>query len=106
MRIQQYQMVLGEDGRNMLVKEDGKNYPAMNRLDNVEAIVKLMRDIFEIERRAEEYVYLICLNTKCRPIAFFEISHGTYNMALVSPREILIRSLLCNAANIVLGVRI
>lgn len=50
----------------------------------------------------EEYVYLICMNTKCSPIGFFETSHGTCNMALVSPREILIRSLLCNAANIVL----
>lgn len=101
MRIQEYRMIL-VDGRNILVKEDGKNYPGMNRLDNAEAIAKLMREMFEIERRAEEYVYLICMNTKCRPIGFFEISHGTCNMALVSPREILIRALLCGAANIVI----
>lgn len=102
MRIQQYRIVLDTDNKNILVKEDGKNYPGMKRLDNVEDIVKLMKDVFELHRRAEEYVYTICLNTKCRPIAFFEISHGTYNMALVSPREILIRALLCGATNIVL----
>lgn len=102
MRIQEYRMVLDADNKNILVKEDGKNYPGMKRLDNAEAIVKLMKDVFGIERRAEEYVYLICMNTKCRPIGFFETSHGTCNMALVSPREILIRALLCSAANIVL----
>lgn len=102
MRIQLYQMVLNADGRNILVKEDGKNYPGMNRLDNAEAIAKLMKDVFGLHRRAEEYVYTICLNTKCRPIAFFEIFHGTCNMALVSPREILIRALLCGATGIVI----
>lgn len=102
MRIQKYRMILDVDDRNTLVKEDGKNYPGMNRLDNAEAIAKLMREMFEIERRAEEYVCLICMNTKCRPIGVFEISHGTCNMALVNPREILIRALLCGAANIVI----
>lgn len=33
---------------------------------------------------------------------FFHISHGTVNMSVASPREIFLRSVLCNATGIVL----
>ena len=45
---------------------------------------------------------MLALNTKCRVIGLFEISHGTVNECLVSPREVLIRALLCGAAAIFL----
>ncbi len=102
MRIQQYQVVLDADRKNILVKESCTYYPAMDKLDHVGEIDKLMREVFEIQRRAEEYAYLICMNTKCKPVGFFEISHGTCDMAVVNPREILIRALLCGAAGFVL----
>ena len=53
MRIQQYQVVLDADRKNILVKESCAYYPAMDKLDHAGEIDKLMREVFEIQRRAE-----------------------------------------------------
>lgn len=42
------------------------------------------------------------MTCKCKPISFFEVSHGTHNASLADGREILIRALLCGAANIII----
>ena len=47
-------------------------------------------------------MYLICFDTKSHPLGLFEISHGTVNSAVLSPREIYMKALLCGAANIVM----
>lgn len=58
--------------------------------------------VAEIGNRAEEYVYMIALDVKRRPIGAFEISHGTVDVSIVTPREIFIRALVCGASSIIL----
>ena len=45
----------------------------------------------------------MCFNSKCRLLGIFEISHGTVNMSVCSPREIFQKALLCNAVSIILA---
>ena len=88
---------------NRLSKDFSINYQGIKgRLDSADKIVQVVNDVFQLNQKAEEYVYLLCLTMKGKPISFFEVSHGTHNMAYVGGREIMIRALLCGASNIVL----
>ena len=51
---------------------------------------------------AEEYVYLICADTKCHISGVFELSHGSADSSVLKPREVFIRALLAGAVNIIL----
>ena len=103
MRITKYSMELDTDRKNILVKEDSKNYPAINRLDSPEKVKDMLNYIYNAKAKAEEHMWLIALDTKYNLIGLFEISHGTVNASLVSPREIFIRLCLCGAASCILA---
>ena len=51
---------------------------------------------------AEEYMYLMCLNTKGDIIGVHEISHGTLNGTEIHPREVFKRAILNNSAAIII----
>lgn len=68
-------------------------------LNNPKSIIDIMKNVFHANKLAEEYVWIIALNTKCYPIGIFEVSHGTVNMSLVRNREIFIRLLLSGASS-------
>lgn len=97
MKISQY----GLNVPNILVKESDFEYSGQN-LTQPQYIVEMINSVFSLDKKAEEYMYLLALNTKCVPIGVFEISHGTVNSSLCSPREILIRALLVGATGIIL----
>ena len=100
MRISSYSMLV-EEGRPYLVKESARNIPEIQELRNPEQVYELFKKL-KVTLCAEEHVYMFALNAKYRVIGLFEISHGTVNECLVSPREVLIRALLCGAAAIFL----
>ena len=102
MRIQKSSIVLDDNYKNVLVKDFAKNYSGVDDLQSPENIVQVMNDVFNISNLPEEYLYLICMTGRCKPISFFEVSHGTYNTTVVNCREILIRALLCGATNIII----
>ena len=89
MRIQKSSIVLDDDFKNVLVKDFAKNYAGVDNLRSPSNIVQVMTDVFDLENQAEEYLYLICMTCKCKPISFFEVSHGTHNASLAGGREIL-----------------
>lgn len=100
MKVKQYQTLLRESGENYLncVRE----LQAEENLTNPEKIYKFMENAFHMSQLAEEYMYVIACNTKNKPIGVFEISHGTVNCCVSSPREIFVRLLLCGAVSFVL----
>ena len=88
-----------KDNLNVLVKERAFNYKTGNsHLESAEKVVKMMCDVFQIHLRAEEYVYLLSLDTKCKVLGIFEVGHGTVNACLLHTREIMIRNVLCGAS--------
>lgn len=97
MRITKYKTELDENRHNVLVKEFATNYNADN-LNNPEAISNMLNTCFNMNRLAEEHLYLIALNTKNKPLGVFEVSHGTVNASLINPREIFIRLFLVGQA--------
>ena len=102
MRITKYRAELNEDQHNILVKENSCNYP-VSSLSNPQSVMEMLNAVFRFNKQAEEYVYMIALNTKCKPLGVFEISHGTINQSICNPREIFIKALLCGATGIILA---
>lgn len=85
----------------VLVKE--KMVSGRNTIfENPAAIVDMLNANFNLKSKAEEYVYLICADTKLHITGVFEVSHGVANSSFANPREIFVRSLLCGASNIIL----
>ena len=93
MRINFYDTRLSEDGRTMLVKEKAVNYD-IGKINSPNETVLMMRTLIQIEQMAEEYCYMVALNSSCRILGVFLISKGTVNLSLISPRELYIRALL------------
>ncbi len=104
MRLTTYTTEQNEDDRTELVKERAINYrPGENiTMNNPDDVVEMMTSCFNLDRKSEEYVYMVAVNTKLHPVGVFEISHGTVNQSLVTPREVYTRALLCGAVSIFL----
>lgn len=56
----------------------------------------------EMRHQKQEHMKLLMLNTKSKLIGETNISKGTVNASLVSPRELFIEALECNAVSIIL----
>ena len=103
MRIVQYKTKLTEDGKAILEKELSVNYPGMDRfMNSPEKIVSFAHNYLRMHENAEEYLYMLCLNTKLQMTSVFELSHGNVNSSIFSVREILQKALLANAVSIIL----
>lgn len=102
-RMTKYTTKLTEDKRIILEKEVSINYPGQTFfIKSPEDIAIIGRDYMHIHEESEEYMHMICLNTKNRVIGVFEISHGNVNSSIVGTREIFQKALLANAVSIVL----
>jgi DNA repair protein RadC len=87
---------------NKLVREKDISYDLEEEFTSPCIVHNVMTRLFGMDKKAEEYMYLIALNTKCYPLGFFEISHGTVNTTIASPREIFIRAILTGASCIII----
>ena len=56
-----------------------------------------------LEHEPNEVFVILCLSTKCRVLAYHEVSRGTIDATLVHPREVFKAALLGNAATLVLA---
>lgn len=102
MRINKYSTRLDDNMTTILVKENSCNYSCVDNLNQPERIVSLMNDVFRASSQAEEYVWALALNVKCKLIGVFEISHGTVNMSVLQPREVFVRLCLCGASSFII----
>ena len=101
MRITKYFVEL-EDKKNILVKESSKNYPQVSQLNSADKVTNMMNDCFNANAKAEEYVWLLAMDSKCHLIGVFEVSHGAVNFSVIRAREIFVRLCLCGAASFIL----
>lgn len=95
MKVIKYNLKIS-DNLPKLVKEKSKEYSGDN-ISSPKDVASLMSSVYHLDKMAEEYTYAIGVDTKGKILGVFEISHGTVDMALISPREIFIRMLLCGA---------
>lgn len=71
-------------------------------LKQPDKVAALMKNVFGIEKKAEEYAYVLSLDASCGLLGVFELSHGTASASMVSTRELFIRLLLCGAVGFIL----
>ena len=103
MRITKYKTRLTDDGKAVLEKEVSVNCPEVSRImSSPDRLVILARSYLRLHEESEEYLYMICLNTKLKMTSIFELSHGNVNSSVVGIREMFQKALLANAVNIVL----
>ena len=102
MRINRYSTELDDDGAAVLVKESAENYPSINQMNDPDSISQFCTDFLRLDKRPDEFVYILCFNAKYRMIGFFEIGHGSHNRSFAEPREIFRNALLLNAVSIVM----
>lgn len=101
-RITKYKTVLAEDKKAVLEKEVSFNCPEVDRVMNSpEKVAILARRGLRLHEQTEEYLYMVCLNTKCVATSVFELSHGNVNSSIVGIREIFQKALLANAVSII-----
>ena len=102
MRVVKYKTKLTEKQRVVLEKEISVYCPEIDRrMNSPEKIFKLATDYLRMHELPEEYMYMVCMNTKLDMIGVFEISHGNVNSSIVGTREVFQKALLANAVSIV-----
>ena len=87
--------------RCLLVKEREVTYAEEN-IDSPDRIYDLCKTL-GMDKAADEYIYVFCLNAKRDIVGIHEVSHGELCSAIVSPREIFKRALLNNSYGIVVA---
>ena len=101
-RMIKYKTRLTENKRVELEKEVSTNCPDLSySIKSPDDAVNIGRGFMRIHEEPEEYMYMICMNTKNKIIGVFEISHGSVNSSIVSPREVFQKALLANAVSII-----
>lgn len=88
-----------------LVAENDEDYNSIqikNKQVSSPIIVNEINRIFKLDRKAEEYIILICLDSKNYINSIFEISHGGISAANIEISNILKRALLSNSPKIIL----
>lgn len=102
MRIVKYKTKLTEKQRVVLEKEVSVYCPEVDRkMNGPEKIVKLAREYLRMQELPEEYMYMVCMNTKLDMTGVFEISHGNVNSSVVGTREVFQKALLANAVSVI-----
>ena len=100
--LRKYEMELDELKHPLMVEESSYECPD-ERLNSPEKIVRLLNECFRLDKKAEEYVYMLAFDAKCNPLGVFELGHGSVNACILNPREIFQRALICGAVNIVIA---
>jgi DNA repair protein RadC len=103
MRVTQYKTVLTKDRKVTLEREVGVNYPEVKRIiKSPDDVARFARNVLNLDMQTEEYLYMVCMNTKNAITSVFELSHGNVNSSIFSVREMFQKALLANAVNVIL----
>lgn len=101
-RMIKYRTRLTENKRVVLEKEVSTNCPDLSyAIKSPYDAATIGKEFMRIHEEPEEYMYMICMNTKNKVIGVFEISHGSVNSSIVNPREVFQKALLANAVSII-----
>jgi len=87
-----------------LVKESGGRYKLEDKvIRQPDDAYKIFTEIMELNRKTEEVFAMITLDSKCKLIGTFEVSTGTINSGIVTPREVFKRAIVHNSASLILA---
>ena len=84
-----------------LVKDDDCKYEA--KIDTAYDAYRKILEVFRLDKKAEEYCVMFCLDTKNNAIGAFLISKGTVNLTNINVADIIKRAILCNSKRIIIA---
>lgn len=102
MNIYSYISKVNDAGCPYLMKKDTFKVDGRKLYRSPDTVAEFIRDSLGIQDCAEEYLYSLCMDTKGHLIGCFEVTHGTVNVSLISPREIFQKALMLGAVSIFL----
>lgn len=102
MRVTTYRTRLTENQRVVLEKEISVNRPEVSIIRSPQNVAEFATGYLTMHKLPEEYLYMVCLNTKNKIIGVFELSHGSVNSSIIGVREIFQKALLANAVSVIL----
>lgn len=94
-----FNSVMKDSNGVILVKEP---IEYTGELKNANEIVSMMNSVFKANQLVDEYVWLLCLDTRLKANAIFRIGQGGLDYAPIDKRVIFRNALLCNSAKIIL----
>lgn len=103
MEISTFQLRIDEGLRTVAVLTNKLHYDVVGDNGVLVNVLNILRDVYGLNRMAEEYVYIACLSCSGQIIGFFEVSHGNQSSTSIGPREILVRALSVGASAIVVA---
>ena len=98
MKISEYNTRLNEERLPILAESRRYEIDGRKSYKSPGLLAELAAETVGLKDAAEEYVYAFAFDVKMHLIALFEVSHGTVNASLVSPREIMMRLLMVGAS--------
>lgn len=101
-KVSEYKTVIDSKTRLVKLRKVRTKHTAVGHVCNPMDAATLMEECFALGESAEEFLYMVALNTKCRVLGVFEISHGTVSSTVASPREIFMRAVLCGAVTLII----
>ena len=102
MNINTYQLILDTETKHVSLQIKESFAYGNDCFTSPLSVATLMKEVYKLHQRADEYVYMIALNNKMKLMGLFEISHGIGNASLLDTRGIFIRALQIGASNIML----
>ena len=80
-----------------LVKEKSGKYEIENVISSPKDICMIAKNVLRLDKQSEEVLCVLALDIKNKVVGIFEVSRGTLDYSVVSPREIFKRLILINA---------
>lgn len=99
MRIIKLGVLMNEKKLPVLVKESAVLYKGLGRITSPAEAAQVMSDVFLLDRQIAEELYLIALNSRGKPLGFFQLNKGCVDNSPVDVRGMMVRLLLCNASS-------
>lgn len=87
----------------IMVKEKTTRYDGDMTVNKPRAVADLLRAVADLHEAAEEQLWMVCLDIKCKPVGVHLVSVGLLDQALGHPREIYKRAIANNAHRIIIA---
>ena len=101
MDIKTYDLIIDVETKHTALQVKDSFAYAVDSFREPKAIYALMTEVFHMNTKADEYVYMGAFNNRMKLLGMFEISHGLGDSSLIDARGVYMRALQIGASNIV-----
>lgn len=93
MDIKTYDLIIDVETKHTALQVKDSFAYAVDSFREPKAIYALMTEVFHMNTKADEYVYMGAFNNRMKLLGMFEISHGLGDSSLIDARGVYMRAL-------------